>query len=136
MNEMSQCINRNARPNNNQLITYYERVSYYKELFWVTVFLLPDFSSHNYFLWTRPVCRHFSISVSCRSLCIYLFQKLVITVPRFTIFGLFKIMSMTTSHPRCVKRMLQRKKLHFLPWINIHKNWLKLASLKVSKVYF
>ena len=28
MNEMYPCINRNARPNNNQLITYYLRVSY------------------------------------------------------------------------------------------------------------
>ena len=28
MNEMYPCINRNARPNNNQLITYYECVSY------------------------------------------------------------------------------------------------------------
>ena len=27
MNEMYPCINKNARPNNNQLITYYELVS-------------------------------------------------------------------------------------------------------------
>ena len=28
MNKMYPCIKRNARPNNNQLITYYQRVSY------------------------------------------------------------------------------------------------------------
>ena len=28
---MYPCINRNARPNNNQLITYYERVNYLQE---------------------------------------------------------------------------------------------------------
>ena len=28
MNEMYRCINRNARPNNNQLINYYQRVRY------------------------------------------------------------------------------------------------------------
>ena len=28
MNEISPCVNRNARPNNNQLITYYQCVSF------------------------------------------------------------------------------------------------------------
>ena len=28
MNEMCPCINTNARPNNNQVITYYQRVRY------------------------------------------------------------------------------------------------------------
>ena len=28
MNETCRCINRNARPNNKQLITYYQHVSY------------------------------------------------------------------------------------------------------------
>ena len=32
MNEMYLCINRNARPNNNQLINYYEHVSYLPEI--------------------------------------------------------------------------------------------------------
>ena len=32
MNEMYQCINRNARPNNNQLIAYYKRVSYLQRI--------------------------------------------------------------------------------------------------------
>ena len=37
MNEMYPCINRNAKPNNNQLITYYKRVSYLLRIHTLTI---------------------------------------------------------------------------------------------------